>query len=95
MPSPYPKGRPDPAARSAPTLPAAHPAQGSQADPASSSTDLAREAVIRLHAYGLWERRGRSDGQAMEDWLQAEAELTQLAGRSHARLQGPGAEGAH
>ena len=68
---------------------------GSPADPAPGSEDLAREAVIRLHAYTLWEQRGRNDGHAMEDWLQAEAELARLAGRPTARLQGPGAEGAH
>jgi hypothetical protein len=68
---------------------------GNSADPSPAADDLAREAVIRLHAYTLWERRGRSDGHAMEDWLQAEAELAHLAGRPTARLQAPGAEGAH
>ena len=88
-----------PAARSAataPATPATRPsARGAQADPARPSPDIAREAVIRLHAYALWERRGRSDGHAMEDWLQAEAELSRLTGRSRPRLPGPGAEGAH
>ena len=36
----------------------------------------AREQVSRL-AYSLYERRGRADGHDLEDWLQAEAELTQ------------------
>ncbi|MGA2647975.1 MAG: DUF2934 domain-containing protein [Candidatus Sulfotelmatobacter sp.] len=31
---------------------------------------------IRLRAYGLYEQRGR-DGHEVEDWLQAESEVTQ------------------
>ncbi len=91
-----------PAARSAASLPTAAAAnapgrggQATHADPVSPPPDLAREAVIRLHAYTLWERRGCNDGHAMDDWLQAEAELAHLAGRTHTRLPGPGAEGAH
>lgn len=64
------------------------------ADPSGPTPDLAREAVIRLHAYRLWEHRGRSEGRAMDDWLQAEAELAHLGGQATGRLQGPGAEGA-
>jgi hypothetical protein len=30
---------------------------------------------IRLRAYDLYERRGRTDGQALDDWLGAESEL--------------------
>jgi hypothetical protein len=33
------------------------------------------EERIRLRAYELYERRGRRDGHALDDWLQAEAEL--------------------
>jgi len=33
------------------------------------------EERIRLRAYELYERRGRQDGHAVEDWLQAEAEI--------------------
>ena len=32
---------------------------------------------IRLRAYDLYEQRGRQDGHALDDWLQAEAEVTQ------------------
>jgi DUF2934 family protein len=32
---------------------------------------------IRLRAYELYEQRGRRDGHALNDWLQAEAELTE------------------
>jgi Protein of unknown function (DUF2934) len=35
------------------------------------------EERIRLRAYELYEERGRSDGHAIEDWLRAEAELTE------------------
>lgn len=34
------------------------------------------EDRIRLRAYELYERRGGTPGQAVDDWLQAEAELT-------------------
>jgi hypothetical protein len=33
------------------------------------------EERIRLRAYELYEQRGRRDGHAVDDWLQAEAEL--------------------
>ena len=35
------------------------------------------EDQIRLRAYERYERRGRRDGHAVDDWLQAEAELTE------------------
>jgi hypothetical protein len=36
------------------------------------------EAIARL-AYSYWEARGRQDGFAEQDWLQAERELSKLA----------------
>ena len=39
-----------------------------------SAIDL--EVQIRCRAYELYERRGREAGHEVEDWLQAEAELT-------------------
>lgn len=33
------------------------------------------EEYIRLRAYELWERRGRTHGSALEDWLEAEAQI--------------------
>ncbi len=33
---------------------------------------------IRVRAYQLYERRGREDGHNLDDWLQAEAELSQV-----------------
>ena len=35
------------------------------------------EERIRVRAYELYEERGKSDGHAFDDWLQAEAELTE------------------
>ncbi len=34
------------------------------------------EHEIRLRAYELYEQRGRENGHDMEDWLQAETELS-------------------
>ncbi len=33
------------------------------------------EQQIRQRAYGLYERRGRTDGHDLDDWLQAEREI--------------------
>jgi Protein of unknown function (DUF2934) len=38
------------------------------------------EEQIRHRAYELYEARGRGDGHDLEDWLEAEAEIT---GRFH------------
>jgi hypothetical protein len=35
------------------------------------------EERIRVRAYELYEKRGRRDGHALGDWLQAETELTE------------------
>jgi hypothetical protein len=35
------------------------------------------EGRIRVRAYKLYEQRGKRNGYALEDWLQAEAELTE------------------
>jgi len=35
------------------------------------------EEKIHLRAYELYEQRGRIDGHALDDWLQAEAEIRQ------------------
>ena len=37
-------------------------------------------AAIALRAYELYEKRGRKDGQALEDWLNAERQLAAAAG---------------
>ena len=33
------------------------------------------EEEIRCRAYQLYEERGKTDGQELEDWIQAEAEI--------------------
>ena len=39
---------------------------------------------IRLRAYELFEQRGRIEGHDLEDWLQAEAEVTQRTDKTRA-----------
>jgi Protein of unknown function (DUF2934) len=39
---------------------------------------------IRLRAYGLYEQRGR-EGYELDDWLQAEAEVTQQKAKTVAK----------
>jgi hypothetical protein len=36
---------------------------------------LPLEEAIRVRAYQLYEERGRADGQALTDWLDAEAQI--------------------
>ncbi len=36
---------------------------------------LSADARIAVRAYELYERRGRQEGYALEDWLQAEREI--------------------
>jgi hypothetical protein len=38
-------------------------------------TQIGLAAELRRRAYKLYEDRGRTDGHALEDWLQAEADL--------------------
>ena len=42
--------------------------------PAQASAPIS-DARIALRAYELYERRGRSDGEDLDDWLKAECEL--------------------
>jgi hypothetical protein len=42
------------------------------------------EDKIRARAYQLYEQRGKRNGYALDDWLQAEAELTERRGFSAA-----------
>jgi len=46
----------------------------STATPKSEPQDL--EQQIRLRAYQLYEERGREEGHEIEDWLRAQAEMT-------------------
>jgi len=45
------------------------------------------EEKIRLRAYELYERRGRIDGHALDDWLQAETEV--LGAKKHGSKSKP------
>ena len=49
------------------------PAKPPSREPSSPSTDV--EEAIRIRAYELYEQRGRAEGHADEDWLQAESEI--------------------
>jgi chorismate mutase len=42
------------------------------------------EEQIRTRAYELYEERGREDGHDQEDWLRAEAEITEKTMRTAA-----------
>jgi hypothetical protein len=50
------------------------PGQGGRLTPIDpmDPVHLPREELIRRKAYELYERRGKTDGYAVEDWLQAE-----------------------
>ena len=40
---------------------------------------------IRRRAYDFYEQRGRSNGHELDDWLQAEAEVTGTKKKTNAR----------
>ena len=68
-----------PRAKTARTTPPETPAKPvrSPASPEKGNGKVAAdvESVIRARAYELYEKRGRQDGFAQQDWLQAEAEV--------------------
>jgi hypothetical protein len=43
--------------------------------PETTPQDPMLEHAIRLRAYELYAQRGTAEGHAVQDWLQAEAEL--------------------
>ena len=47
----------------------------------------AHEENVRARAYELYEVRGRIDGHAEEDWLQAEGEEQRTQGRPNINLK--------
>jgi hypothetical protein len=49
-----------------------------------------REELIRRRAFDLYERHGRVDGHALDDWLEAEAEVTHLVVDAPASLKRAG-----
>lgn len=44
----------------------------------------ALQEQIRLRAYELYEQRGGENGRELDDWLQAEAEVTQSMAKAKA-----------
>jgi hypothetical protein len=59
--------------------------KSSQAVPSVPKADLQKtedggelQEQIRVRAYQLYEQRGRDDGHSLDDWLQAEAESSQV-----------------
>ena len=69
----------------------ATPAATSHAGPGSEKSGAAEQAVRRAEvhqgrvaqrAYELYEQRGRQEGQALEDWLNAERQLVSASGKS-------------
>ncbi len=53
---------------------AAKPAPALQSVNATSPPAATREEEVRSRAYRLYEERGRQDGRALDDWLQADQE---------------------
>lgn len=54
-----------------------NPPKKSPAKVTKEPQELELEHQISLRAYELYEARGREDGHDIEDWLQAETELTE------------------
>lgn len=61
----------------APAKPAITPTVEKKNGNGHSVYDL--ESAIRLRAYELYEKRGRQDGFAQDDWFQAEMEIKLVA----------------
>lgn len=61
-----------------------HPSQRSPKPHRPTLLPEHAERLIRRRAYELYEKRGRQDGHAVEDWLRAQAEIlaTLLRGTS-------------
>jgi Protein of unknown function (DUF2934) len=62
------------------------PKVASKSSPTSSGNQDSRTAgptveEIRLRAYARYAERGRVEGQDLEDWFQAEKELTEIIGQ--------------
>jgi hypothetical protein len=56
---------------------AADPPQDVAQQARQAASGPEREAMIRLAAYALYEARGGNYGNALQDWLRAEAEVDQ------------------
>jgi len=49
-------------------------------EPQEAPGDL--EEKIRRRAYELYQQRGRVDGHALDDWLQAQAEILEIKAKT-------------
>lgn len=52
--------------------------------PAPTTVRSELQEQIRLRAYELYEQRGGENGRELDDWLQAEAEVTQSMAKAKA-----------
>ena len=62
----------------------ANPPKKSPATVTREPQELELEDQIRLRAHELYAARGREDGHELDDWLRAEAEITQKKVRTAA-----------
>ncbi len=53
---------------------APNPNSATESEVTRSAIDLQEQ--VRCRAYELYEKRGKEDGHDIEDWLQAESEMT-------------------
>jgi hypothetical protein len=63
-----------------PAKPAAFVAEKKKNGNGNGDAVLDVESAIRARAYELYERRGRRDGFALDDWFQAEMEVKSRIG---------------
>ncbi len=59
---------------------AAKPAPAPRSVKATAPPAATREEEVRSRAYQLYEERGREDGRALDDWLQADDEVPPRTG---------------
>ena len=65
-----------------PAKPATHAEADKKNGHGNGKAALDLESAVRYRAYELYEKRGRQDGLALQDWIQAEAELRSQIGRT-------------
>jgi hypothetical protein len=65
---------------------AAKPAAGLRSVKAPSTSAATREEEVRSRAYRLYEERGREDGHALDDWLQADEEVPSRDGNKRGAI---------
>ena len=53
----------------------ANKAHGVRSNTEHSGNSVNTDEAVRARAYQLYEERGRVDGQALNDWLTAEAQI--------------------